>query len=472
MHAAGGRNGGLQHPLSITVSVLTLITISAQVTGLVRQFRDEVNVVDTTLNGIINDVEAFQSVLESMNETIEQKELRAHSNTTGHVGSHWKNLSRSLSDGSSTLEQLWSLITSVSKSAKFLDAPRKHLRFKSAIAQIAEFREQIQSYRAALQLSLSTITLWNQTTLQKSTDQIQEKVIPDLNKLYDEFRTLGTTLNLKIEKLQSTVANQGYHAESELISMTNLKETVQSAANVVSTASTTLAPESSEKASVKYGSDFGDIFKKESNEPMQRWISSNTVYEYEDAEAPAPDPSETSTGEAITEYQSGSDSDIENELVRALFNNGKKRKNDGDLQGAARTLKNCLSRFLTTSTYNSTTSSEAKTMMKEKLAITEHQTGRKSERYLWDIYRLSEVTVKTKDHAEAHLHGRQSLRGFKKLRETGLHGYESLTLPILICSEEGNAEEEEAYTALLESHQSNMKARSDYEVHAFQTRGV
>ncbi|KAF3034835.1 hypothetical protein E8E11_004725 [Didymella keratinophila] len=475
-------------PLSITVSVLTLITISAQVTGLVRQFRDEVNVVDTTLNGILNDVEGFQSVLESMKETIDQKDLRGDLQTTGHVGSHWKNLSRSLNDGEGTLEQLRSLIISVSRSAKFLDAPRKHLRFKSAIAQIAEFREQIQSYRAALQLSLSTIILWNQTTLQKSTDQIPDKVIPDLNKLYDEFRTLGTSINMKIEKLQSTVANQGYHAESELMSMNNLKECVQSAADVVSTASTTLAPETSERASVKYGSDFGDIFRKGSNEPMQRWISSNTVYEYEDVEAPAPDPSETSTREALTEYQSDSDSDIENELVRALFNNGKKRKKGGDLQGAARTLKNCLTRFPTTSTYSSMTSSqatsitgvskaellellietyceqgawvEAKSTMKEKLAITEHQTGRKSERYLWDTYKLSEVMVKTKDFAEAHLHGRQSLRGFKKLREQGFDGYEkSLTLLILICSEQGNAEEEEAYTALLESHRSNMGER-------------
>jgi hypothetical protein len=270
--------------------------------------------------------------------------------------------------------------------------------------------------------------------------------------------------------------------------MTNLKECVQSAADVVSTASTTLAPETSERASVKYGSDFGDVFKKESNETMQRWISSNTVYEFEDAEAPAPDPSETSIGEALTEYQSDSDSDIENELVRALFNNGKKRKKDGDLQGAARTLQNCLSRFPTTSTYSSITSSQttsitgvskaellelltetyclqgawgdAKSTMKEKLAITEHQTGRKSERYLWDTYKLCEVMVKTKDYAEVHLHGRQSLRGFKKLREQGLDGYEkSLTLLILICSEQGNAEEEEAYTALLESHQSNMRDR-------------
>jgi hypothetical protein len=146
-------------PFSITASIVTLIQVSAQVTVLVRQFRDEVSVVDATLNGILNDVDGFQQVLQSMKETFAQEDLRADVQTTGHVGSHWKNLARSLSDGESTLDQLRSLLTSVSKSTSFLDAPRKQLRLKSAITQIAGFREQIQSYRAALQLSLSTVVV-------------------------------------------------------------------------------------------------------------------------------------------------------------------------------------------------------------------------------------------------------------------------------------------------------------------------
>ena len=87
-----------------------------------------------------------------MKETIDQKDLRRDLQITSCVGSYWNNLSRLLDDGEGTLEQLLSLISSVSRSAKFLDAPRKHLRFKGAIAQIAELRERIQSYRAALQL--------------------------------------------------------------------------------------------------------------------------------------------------------------------------------------------------------------------------------------------------------------------------------------------------------------------------------
>lgn len=106
-------------------------------------------------------------------------------------------------------------------------------------------------------------------TLRKSTAKIPDRIMPNLNKLYDQIRTLGADLNAKIGKLESTVANQGFHAETELISMSNLKECVESAADVVSTASTTLGPEGTERASVRYGSDFGDVFRKDANEPMQ-----------------------------------------------------------------------------------------------------------------------------------------------------------------------------------------------------------
>lgn len=323
-------------------------------------------------------------------------------------------------------------------------------------------------------------------TLQKSTAKLSEKLMPDLNKLYDQIRTLGADLNAKIGRLESTVINQGFHAESELMSMTNLKECVESAADVVSTASTTLGPEGSERASVRYGSDFGDVFKKPSNEPMQRWMSSHTVYEFDDVEAPTQDPSEASTGEGFTVYESESDSDIEHELVRALFDNGKKRKEQGDLHGAERHLRNCLSRFPSTASYTSFASSQsslatgvwktellelltetycmqgswaqAKSTMKEKLAITERLTGKQSEHFLWDSFRLCEVLMNTKDYTEAQLHGRQALRGFRKLRGDGHTGYEkTLALLVQLCKEQGNLEDEEAYAALLGNHRANLK---------------
>lgn len=190
--------------------------------------------------------------------------------------------------------------------------------------------------------------------LQKVKDQIPDKVIPDLNKLYDEFHTLGTTLDSKIKKVQSTVGDQGYHAESELISMTKLKECVQSAADIVSTALTKLVPEASEKSSVKYGSDFGDILKK-SNEPIQHWISLDTVYEYEDIEAPAPDPLEASTGNALLS-NNRTMTRISRMTCPGAVQEWKETQERRISARHSSNLENCLSRFPATSTYHSMTS--------------------------------------------------------------------------------------------------------------------
>lgn len=327
---------------------------------------------------------------------------------------------------------------------------------------------------------------WNQVTFQKSTEKIPEKIIPTLDKLYDEFRSFGALLNAKIEMLQNTVVDQSEQDDHELKKMSNLRECLRSAADVVSTASTTLTAEPSDRVSVKNGSEFGDVFVKDANETMLRWMASNTVYEYEDVEAPMPDPSEGSTAGATTEYQSDSDSDIENEMIRALFNDGKKRKEQGDFVVAVRYFRNCLTRFSSNASYASLTSlqsvptcgvskaeilelltdtycllgswSKAKTTMVAKLSITERQVGKKDELYLWDTMKLAELMMKNKEYVEAHLQGRRSLRGFKKLGEPGFEGYEKcLVFLIQLCNEERKLDEEEAYIALLGSHQRKIK---------------
>lgn len=143
----------------MTAGVLTLLTFSVKVSFLLKQFRDEVDIVDSTLTGLIGDIASFSQVLESMRDTFDQDEIKASIQITGHAGNHWKNLARSLDDGTRTLQQLTALLEGINKTTSFLDGPRKQLRFKSAIDQIGTYRGQIQSYRAGLQLSLSTIIL-------------------------------------------------------------------------------------------------------------------------------------------------------------------------------------------------------------------------------------------------------------------------------------------------------------------------
>lgn len=115
--------------------------------------------MDTTLAGLLGDVEGFKRVLESMKETINQDEIKSNLQSTGHTGSHWKNLARSLNDGIDTLKKLHDLLDGVNKKTSLLDTQRKLIRLKSASGQIAQYRDQIQSSHTALQLSLSTIIL-------------------------------------------------------------------------------------------------------------------------------------------------------------------------------------------------------------------------------------------------------------------------------------------------------------------------
>lgn len=329
---------------------------------------------------------------------------------------------------------------------------------------------------------------WNQVSFQKSTDQLPEKILPTLDKLYEEFRSLGTSLNTKIENLRVSVELQHHDNSDELKSMKNLRECVRSAADVVSTASSTLTVDAVERTPARYGSDFGDVFIKDTNETMLRWMSSNTVHEYDEI-LPYPDPSEASIGDAITEYHSDSDSDIETEMIKALFTMAKKLKKEGDAVGAERKLRNCLTRLSAKGSTASLTSlrtaaassvsrleilellldiycaseawAKAKDVMTEKLFITERQVGKTNEIYLWDNLKLADLMAKANEYDSAHLQGRRSLRGFKKLGEAGYRGYEQCGMfLIMLCKNQGRPDEEEAYAALLGNHQTKMAGKN------------
>jgi hypothetical protein len=146
-------------PLAITTGVLSLLGVCFSVGVELKRFRDGVAVVNTTVDGLLHDVSGLEQVFESMKGTFDQANNPHSSQATGHIGNHWKNLSRSLQDGQNTLIRLQELLEGVNKSVTLLDGPRRQLRFNSAAEQIVAFRQQIQSYRDALQLSLQTIIL-------------------------------------------------------------------------------------------------------------------------------------------------------------------------------------------------------------------------------------------------------------------------------------------------------------------------
>lgn len=140
--------------------------------------------------------------------------------------------------------------------------------------------------------------------------------------------------------------------------LTNLRNCIQSAASVVSSASTTLGIKHADQFSVKYGSEFGDCFPSEPSEIMLRWVSSNTVYEFEEdvqqatsgpGRRAASGKSPQRASDKSENDSSDSDNDLEVEIIQALLRQGQERYDIEDFGGAERFLRNCLTRTTSSS---------------------------------------------------------------------------------------------------------------------------
>jgi len=145
-------------PLSIISSVVGLATFSYDLLARLKKFYDDTCVVDETLSGLLTDVDNLHQVLGSMKETLGQDDMKSSLRAPGH-GNHWENLSLSLLNGKQMLQTLYELLGDLNKDRSFMNKPMKQLGFQNAMDQIALYRERIQSYCTALQLSLQTVVM-------------------------------------------------------------------------------------------------------------------------------------------------------------------------------------------------------------------------------------------------------------------------------------------------------------------------
>lgn len=299
-----------------------------------------------------------------------------------------------------------------------------------------------------------------------------------LHALFVEIRDQVVSLSHKIEAPEKASDTINGDADGRRERMINLRECYRSAADVVSTTSSTLTVQvaSKEMTSVVYGSDLGDILPREQNESMRRWLSSRTIVGDEFAPVIGLD-------NAIAEEPSESDSDFEGEMVQALFDEATRLKDQEYLESAASKLKNCLSlaseedtkskKCVTrpeildalVDTYWAMKSwSQARAMLAEKMSITERQHGTKGLDYIWDTLNLATLMMKNEKYVEAQLQGRRALQGFRKLKEPGRVGFEkSLMLLIEVSKIRGKKDEEDAYVTLLAGHQARALSLKDLE---------
>lgn len=451
----------MPEPLSIVASVAALLQATWAVSVALKKFQNNVSAVPQTIQDLQRDVAGFSHVLESMRESFAT--ITAEEQTgTGHLASHWSNISRAIEDGKGVITQLTVELTAISQTRRLLDGPRKQLRLKMSEERLTGLRLHIQFYRDGLHLSLQTIMLSQQISHQKSTDQL----LPSLDVLHSEVRRIALGLNEHIETLRKTTGSR--QDEVQILAINNLRDCVKTAASIVSSASTIKASESGDSFPTVPLSDFGDCFPVEQNLAIRRWIDSRSLDDETASEAVPRSIAEILALEE-SEQSSDTESDLDMEIADVLLEAGIQERSVGDSTDAERMFRNCLSRLPTLRTSSRTHHAEkhivalshlfdiyqedqryaeAKQVLQQRLTIRERLLGRTDVVYVHDVYQLACLLYKQSELIEAQLHARKALKSFKKLQADDAVR-QCLALLINVCADSSNHVDKEAYALML-----------------------
>jgi len=103
--------------LSITAGIAGILSATLCVSLTLREFLHGVEEARTVIKAMIADVKALRKVLETMELTFE--DMDAERLEIGNIGTHWRNLLKSLEDGKNCLLSLERLLEDTIKEVKF-----------------------------------------------------------------------------------------------------------------------------------------------------------------------------------------------------------------------------------------------------------------------------------------------------------------------------------------------------------------
>ena len=276
-------------PLTATASVISVLGVCLKVSVELKKFRNAVNEGRATVTAMLADVTSLRQVLQTMEDTFD--ELDPRSMSTGSIGMHWRSLLISLQDGHTAIKRLEHVVQSCNTDVAFMNATRRHIRLKMAAEEIAEFRQQIQSYKDTLQLSLQTIILYAHHLRSKKFRQLKPKyrckscsihesttrILPNLQLMHDDIRRLATNLDVKLQAMQE--ASVASKQDNQIDSINNLKQTVRSAATVLSSTSTAASLDDQRKSQ-----EIDDVSSETGNgvaiESTTSWIKLQGKYKH------------------------------------------------------------------------------------------------------------------------------------------------------------------------------------------------
>jgi hypothetical protein len=146
-------------PLSITVSALSAAKICASVGWELKKFVDEYKVVDSTINGLHQDVKDLSATLDVLNSTLKDRTIKDSASSSTFIGSHWGHMTISLKNADTILCSIQYTVERVDKSARVLDTARKLMRINSSAKEFMRYRERIQSFQNVINICMQSAIL-------------------------------------------------------------------------------------------------------------------------------------------------------------------------------------------------------------------------------------------------------------------------------------------------------------------------
>lgn len=259
--------------------------------------------------------------------------------------------------------------------------------------------------------------------------------------------------------------------ESEMSTLNNMKNCVQSSAKIASTASSwALSTDAAESVAA---SDLYDIWPVQPDPSTLAWVASTSNIDL----IRAPSIHSIPIISVSTADQSDSDDEMEAEIVNLHMKRGHEELLLGNFATAERLLQEGVRRLRSSRSQRQNLSMHAdgledlvtlyreqerwektKDTIIERLALLSRTATADSTEVLKERLVLADVLVKLHDPVQARLHARTCIKAYRKLGPQGQEGLkDSLSMMIEICSREDDMDGEEEHRLLL----SNISASLD-----------
>ncbi|KAM7194160.1 hypothetical protein V8F20_008080 [Naviculisporaceae sp. PSN 640] len=251
-------------PISIAAGVGGLIDLCVKAGFAIKNIHEGSKSVDSKIALLDEQIRLYTHVLELMSSTIQDPMIAPSLQATGHIGSHWRSMLAFIEDSCDTLERLNTRLREVDKSARLMSSARKHLRLLFASDEIEAYQKTIKSYRDTMQMSIQIVILWNQVDDQPS----QVNMAVRLDELTSLIRKLYQDTNAQMAELRTLVQESA--SKDRVQALSCMKRCIETAAEVVSSASTSLSID--ERMSAGAYSPLQDVFESRNDEEVMRWM--------------------------------------------------------------------------------------------------------------------------------------------------------------------------------------------------------